>query len=183
MPTTRSRVRKKLWRKVVVALIVGVAAIGLLLFWKRFDIAVSYMEGNKKAQEAVILQMVEYARPVIKSEVTMTLFEKLFSALAGNRSQKERQADALKDVRAFCALSFEKHQLRFTNVHNVGTMNKYDLHGFDFALVWNRGMGDEALMAFNVLFLKREIGTVQLNEDCSFFTDLSLYVEKKAREN
>ncbi len=183
MATTGTRVRKRVWRKVVVGLIVGATAIGLLLFWKRFDIAASYMEGNKKAQEAVILQMVEYARPVIKSEITMTLFEKLFSALAGNRSQKERQADALKDVRVFCASSFEKHQLKFRNVHNMGTMNKYDLHGFDFALVWNRGTGDEVLMAFNVHFLKREIGTVQLNEDCSFFTDLRLYVEKKGKEN
>jgi hypothetical protein len=141
------------------------------------------MEGNKKAQELVILQMVEYARPVIKREFTMTFFEKLYSALAGKRSQKERQADALQDVRDFCALSFKKHQLKFMNIHNLGSMNNYDLHGFDFALGWNRGKADEVLIAFNVHLLKRQIGAVQLNENCSFFTDLRAYVEKKVKEN
>jgi hypothetical protein len=183
MATTGSRIRKRVWRKIVAGLIVGVAVIGLFLFWKRFDIAASYMEGNKIAREMVILQMLEYAKPVIKSEFTMTFFEKLFSALANKRNEKERQADALKDVRDFCASCFEKHQLKFMNVHNMGTLNKYNLYGFDFALTWNPGKADEVLMAFNISFLKREIGTVQLNEHCSFFTDLRLYVEKKAKEN
>ena len=141
------------------------------------------MEGNKIAQEMVILQMLEYAKPVIKSNITMSFFAKVFSALANKKNEKERQADALKYVRDFCESSFAKHQLKFMNVHNRGTLNNYNLHGYDFVLGWNPGKADEVLMAFNISFLKREIGTVQLNEDCSFFADLKLYVEKKAQEN
>ena len=183
MAATGTRVRKRVWRKITVGLVVGVAAIGLLVFWQRFHIAVSYMEGNKIAQEMVILQILDYAKPVIKTNITMTFFEKIYSALANKKSEKERQADALKYVRDFSAASFANHQLKFMDVHNMKTMNKYNLHGFDFVLSWNPGKAAEVLMAFNISFLKRKIGTVQLNEDCSFFADLQLYVEKKAKEN
>lgn len=183
MAKTGSRVRKGVWKKVIVALMVGVMAIGSLIFWKRYEIAVWYMEGNKKAQEIIILQMLEIARPIIKRDFTMTFFEKLFSTLAGNRNEKERQTDALKDVRIFCQSSFENHRLKFKDVHNLGSLNGFDLKGFDFALDWKRGNKDEVLMAFAVNFLKREIGKTQLNQNCSFFSELRLYVEKKAKEN
>jgi hypothetical protein len=65
MARTGSTVRKSVWRKVVVALAVGGVAIGSLLFWKRYDLAVWYMEGNKKVQETVILTMLKNARPII----------------------------------------------------------------------------------------------------------------------
>jgi hypothetical protein len=183
MARAGSRIRKRVWRKIVVALMAGVVAVGSLLYWERYKIAVWYMEGNKKAQEQVILQLLEIARPIIKRDFTMTLFEKIYSTLAGNRNEKERQTDALKDVRSFGQSAFENHRLKFKDVHKLGSLNGFNLQGFDFALAWNRGNTDEVLMAFEVNFLKREIGKIQINDQCSFFTELRLYVEKKAKEN
>lgn len=183
MARAGSSVRKRVWRKVVVALIVGIAAIGSLIFWKKYEMALWYIEGNKKAQEMVILLMVETARPIIERDLKMTFPEKILGTMAGKRNEKERQTDALKDVRKFGELGFENHWLKFKDVHNLGSMNGFNLHGFDFALGWNRGNTDEALAAFNVNFLKREIGKMQINQNCSFFTELRLYVEKKAKEN
>jgi len=175
--------RKRIWKKVVVALMVGVVAIGSLIFWQRYKLAVWYLEGNKIAQEMVILLMLENARPIIERDLKMTLPQKIFSTLAGKRNQKERQTDALKDVRRFGELGFENHWLKFKDVHNLGSLNGFNLRGFHLALDWNRGNTDEALAAFNINFLKREIGKMQINQDCSFFTELKLYVEKKAKED
>jgi hypothetical protein len=183
MAKAGSRVRKRVWRKVVVALVVGVAAIGSLIFWKRYEIGLWYMEGNKKAQEMIILQILEIARPIIKRDFTMTFFEKIYSTLAGNRNEKERQTDALKDVRTFCESSFKNHWLKFEDVHRLSSLKGFNLQGFDFALGWKRGNTDEVLTAFEVNFLKREIVRMQLNENCGFFTALRLYVEKRAKEN
>jgi hypothetical protein len=95
---------KRDWRKVVVVLMAGAVAIGSIIFWQRYKLAVWYMEGNKKAQEMVILQMLENARPIIEKNLKMTLPEKIFSTLTGKRNQEERQTDALKDVRRFAEL-------------------------------------------------------------------------------
>jgi hypothetical protein len=170
-------------RNVVIALMAGVVAIGSLIFWKRYEMTVWYLEGNKKAQEMVILLMLENARPIIERDLKMTLPEKIFSTMAGKRNEKERQTDALKDVRKFGELGFENHWLKFKDVHNLGSMNGFNLHGFDFALDWNRGNTEEVLAAFNINFLKRKIGKMQINQHCSFFTELKLHVEKKAKEN
>jgi len=175
--------RKRVWKKVIVALMVGVVAIGSLIFWQRYKMTVWYLEGNKKAQEMVILLMLENARPIIERELKMTLPEKILSTLAGKRNEKERQTDAFKDIRKFAELGFENHWLKFKNVHNLGSVNGFKLHGLNFALGWNRGSADEVLTAFNVNFLTREIGKMQINQDCSFFTELRIYVEKKAKEN
>jgi hypothetical protein len=183
MAKAGSSVRKRVWRRVVVALIVGVVAIGSLIFWKRYEMAIWYMKGNKKAQEIVILLMLENARPIIERDLKMTLPEKIFSTMAGKRNEKERQTHALKDVRKFGELGFENHWLKFKNVHNLGSMNGFKLYGFSFALEWNRGNTDEVLAAFNVNFLKRKFGKMQINQNCSFFTELRLYVEKRAKEN
>jgi len=183
MARAASSVRKKVWRKVVVALMVGVVAIGSIIYWKRNEIAVWYMEGNKIAQEMVILQMLENARPIIERNLKMTLPQKILSTMTGKRNQKERQTGALKDVREFVELCFENHWLKFKNVHNLGSLNGFDLHGFDFALDWARENTEEVLEAFNVNFLKREVGKMQINQYCHFFTELKLYVEKRAKEN
>ena len=183
MASAGSSVRMRVRRKVVVALMVGVIAVGSLIFWKRYEIAVWYMEGNKKAQETVILQMLENVRPIIERELKMTLPEKILSTMADKRNEKEIQTDALKDVRKFGELSFKNHWLKFKDVHNLGSMNGFNLHGFDFALDWIQGNKEEVLAAFNVNFLKRKAGKTQINDDCSFFTELRLYVEKKAKEN
>jgi len=183
MARAGSGVRKRVRRKVVVALMVGVVAIGSLIFWKRYEMAIWYMEGNKRIQETVILTMLENARPIIERDLKMTLPEKILSSMAGKRNEKERQTDALKDVRKFGELGFENHRLKFIDVHHLGSMNGFDLHGFNFALGWNQGSRDEVLAAFNVNILKREVGKMQINQDCSYFTELKLYVEKKAKKN
>lgn len=178
-----SSTRKKVWRKVVVALMVGVVAVGLLIFWKRYAMAVWYMEGNKKIQELVILTMLDNARPVIERELKMTLPEKILSAIAGERDQKERQTDALKEVRKFGELSFENHWLKFRDVHHLDSLKGFDLRGFGFALEWNRENTDEVLAAFNINVLKREMGKMQINPSCSYFTELKSYVENRAKKN
>ena len=183
MARAGSGVRMRVRRRVVIALMVGVVAIGSLIFWQRYEMTVWYLEGNKKAQEMVILLMLENARPIIERDLQMTLPEKIFSTMAGKRNEKERQTDALKDVRKFGELSFKKHWLKFKNAHNLGSVNGFNFHGLDFALEWNPGISDEVLAAFNINFLKRKIGKMQINQHCSFFTELRLYIEKKAKEN
>ena len=183
MARAGSSVRKRVRRKAVVALMVGVVAIGSLIIWKRYEIALSYMEGNKKAQEMLIFQMLDYAKPIIERDLKMTLTEKILSTLAGRRNEKEIQTDALKDVRRFTELSFENHWLQFKDVHDLGSMNGYNLHGFNFALGWNRGQTDEVLAAFHVNLLKRKVGKMEINPSCSFFSELRLYVENKANKN
>ena len=75
--------------------------------------------------------------PVIETEITMNLLQKLFSALSGRRNEEERQADALDDVREFNELSFESHWLSFDVAHNRDSFHGFKLNGFDFILVWN----------------------------------------------
>jgi hypothetical protein len=184
MATAGPIVRKRVWRKVVVALIVGVVALGALIYWKRYQIVLWNMEGNKKAQETSVLMMLENARPIIAKELKMTLPEKIIATLTGKRNEKERQADALKDIRRFAELNFANHRLKFIDVHNLRSVNGFNLQGLDFALGWNRGNKQEVLSAFNFNFLKRDIGNkFQINPTCSFFTELRLYIEKKAKEN
>lgn len=178
-----SHARKGVLKKVVVALVVGVIAISSLVLWKRYAMALWYMEGSKTIRETVILTMLDNARPIIAKELKMTLPEKLLSSMAGKRNQKERQTDALKDVRAFGEVAFENHWLRFKDVHNLDSLNGFNLRGFRFALEWNRGNGPEILAAFNIHLLKREVGKMQINQSCSYFTELKAYVEKKAKQN
>ena len=178
-----SSIRKRVWRKILIGLMLGVVVIGSLISWKRYAMAVWYMEGNKKIQEMVILTMLDNARPIIEKELKMTLPEKIFSSMAGKRNQKERQTDALIDVRAFGEVSFENHWLKFRDVHRLDSMIGFDLRGFDFALEWTRGDTDEVLAAFNINVLKREIGKMQINPSCSYFAELKSYVEKRAKEN
>jgi hypothetical protein len=170
-------------RKIALLLIGSLLAIGALIYFERFELAAWYLEGNAVAQEALILQMLAYSKPIIQNEFKMTLLEKVLSAVAGHRSQKERQADALKDVRAFCAQSFKDHRLKFVNVHHRGSMGGYDIRGFDLALAWGSGKTAEVFAAFNVNFLKRSAGTMTLNENCGFMTALRIYVEKRVKEN
>lgn len=182
MARAGSRTKKRVWKKAVLIVMGSVVAMGALIFWKRYDIALRYMEGNKKTQEMVILFMLENARPMLEKEIQMNLPEKILSAIAGRRNEKERQTDALQDVRKFGELGFQNHRLKFINVHHLASVEGFKLHGFDFALGWSRGETNEVLTEFNVHFLKREIGEIQINPSCSFFAELRTYVEKKARE-
>ena len=183
MARTGSSARKRVWKIVVVAVMVSVAAIGSLIYWKRCEIALWIMQGSKDAQEIAILRIQGKAEPIIKTELTMTLFQKIFSALTGRRNEKERQTDALNDVRKFNELSFENHWLYFNVAHNLDSLYGFKLHGFDFVLVWNRENADEVLAEFNINFLTRKLARMLVNQNSSYFTDLKLYIEKKAKEN
>jgi hypothetical protein len=170
-------------KKTALILLLGAAAVVLIAVAKRYELVDWYLKGNKRAQEEVILQILDTARPVIESEFKMTVFQKIFKAIAGGRKERVRQADALKDVRAFTEAGFANHRLKFDDVHRLESLNGFVLKGFDFALGWNGGEKDEIVAVFEVNFWKREIGRMQINKDCGFFKALRLYVEKRAQVN
>jgi hypothetical protein len=173
----------KTWKKVVIVIMAGVLAVGLLAYSKRHTIIIWHLQKNSEIQEMVIIEMLENAKPRIERELNMTLPEKIYSLVAGDRSEKDRRIDALVDVRAFIELGFKNHWLRFKDVHNLSSINGFPLNGFEFALDWNRGDTEEVLVAFNIRFLKRKVDKMQVNDDCSFFPELKSYVGTKAREN
>ena len=108
MVKTTPRTGKRTVRIVVIAVMAGLVVVGSLVYLMRFDIVLRIMQGSAEAREMVILKIQERATSAIESRVTMTGFQKFFSALTGRRSEKERQADALDDVREFNEQSFEK---------------------------------------------------------------------------
>jgi hypothetical protein len=173
----------KVRRKVIVYLLLGAAALVTLAVVKRYELVIWYLRGNQKAQESVILGVLDTARPVIEKEFTMTVFQKIFAAIAGGRKEQVRQSDALKDVRAFTAASFANHQLKFEDVHRLESLDGFDLKGFDFALGWDGGGKDEIVAVFDINFWKREMGRMQINKDSGFFKALRVYVEKRAQVN
>jgi hypothetical protein len=183
MARTGSKARSKVRTKLVPALIVAAVAVASVMFWKRFDIGVWYMNRNQAVREKVILHMLENAQPLIERDVKMSLPEKVFSALAGRRNEKERQSDALKDVRAFGETCFKNRWITFIKAPRSNPMTDGRFGRLRFALAWNRGRAGEVLAAFNVKFMKREIGEMQINPNCQFFVDLKMYVEKKAKAN
>jgi len=171
------------WKKIVIALVVSVLAGGLFAYCKRCTIIIWHLQANTERQEMVINEMLEEAKPIIERELQMSFTQKVYSQVMGNRDEEERQADALADVRTFVELGFKNRWLRFKDVHNVNSINSFPLNGFDFSLDWNRGNVEEILVAFNISYLKRKVDNMQINEDCSFFTELRSYIETKAREN
>ena len=181
MAGTESKIRSRVRNKLVPVLIVSALAVVSIMFWKRFDIGVWYMNRNQAVREKVILHMLEIARPLIERDVKMSLPQRVLSALAGRRNEKERQSDALKDVRAFGEMCFENRWITFIKAPRSNPMSDGRFVRFRFALSWNRVRAGEVLAAFNVHFLKREIGEMQINPGCRFFVDLKLYVETKAR--
>ena len=172
-----------MWKKVMIVLVTGVLAVGLLAYSKRHTIVIWHLQQNNQKQEMVITEVLDRAKPIIERELKMNLPEKFFSLVLLNRSEKSRQKDALVDIRTFVELGFKNNWLRFKDVHSLSSINSCPLNGFEFALDWNRGNTEEVLAAFNISFLKRKIGKMQVNENCSFFTELRDYVTKKAEEN
>jgi hypothetical protein len=173
----------RVWKKVVIVLMTGVLAVGLPAYSKRHTIIVWHLQENNETQEMVINEMLENAKPIIERELKMTLPEKIFKQVALDRNEKDRKTDALADVRTFIELGFKNHWLRFKDVHNLSSINSFPLNGFEFALDWNQGNTEEVLVAFNISFLKRKVDKMQVNDNCSFFTELKVYVETKAKEN
>lgn len=174
---------KRVWKKVVIALLAGVLVIGLLAYSKRRTIIIWYLQANTQTQEMVIIEMLENAKPIIERELKMTFPEKVFSRVTGNRSEKERQRNAPADIRAFVELGFKNDWLRFKDVHDINSIGSFPLNGFKFALDWNRGNTEEVLVAFNISCLKRKVVRMQVNDNCSFFPQLKSYVETKAKED
>ena len=177
---------KRVWKKLVIVLIAGVLAIGLLAYLahsKRHAIIIWHLQENKQRQEMVIIEMLEQAKPIIERELKMTIPEKFYSRVTGNRSEKERQRNASADIRTFVELGFKNGWLRFKDVHEVNSIDDFSLNGFEFALDWNRENTEEVLAAFNISFLKRKVIKMQVNDDCSFFTELKSYVGTEAKED
>jgi hypothetical protein len=130
----------------------------------------------------VIIEMLKQAKPIIERELNMTYPEKFLSLSTGNRSEKDRRTDALEDVRTFIELGFKNNWLRFKDVHDLNSINDFPLNGFDFALVWKGGDKEEVLVAFNISCLKRKVCKMQVNDNCSFFKQLKVYVTTKAKK-
>jgi hypothetical protein len=173
----------RVWKKVVIVLMTGVLVIGLLAYGKRHTIIVWHLQADKDTQEMVIIEMLKNARPIIERELKMTLPEDIYIIVSRDRNEKERQTDAVADVRTFIELGFKNHWLRFKDVHNLSSINSCPLNGFEFALDWNREGTEEVLVAFNISFLKRRVDKMQVNDNCSFFKELKSYVETKAKED
>ena len=175
--------KKGVWKKVVIVLITGILTIGLLAYSRRHTIIVWYLQANKEIQKMVIDEMLEEAKPIIERQLQMSLVEKIYSHAAGDRNETERQTDALVDVRLFVELGFQNQWIRFKDVHKLNSINNIPLNGFEFALDWNQGNTEEVLVAFNIRYLKRKIDKMQVNDNCSFFTELKSYVGTEARKN
>jgi hypothetical protein len=170
-------------KKVVIVLMAGVLAVGLLAYSKRHTIIVWHLQANKKAQEITINEVIENAKPRIARELNMDFSEKVLSQVTLNRSEKARRIDALADVRTFVELSFKNHWLRFKDVHKLSSINGFPLDGCEFALGWNRGNKEEVLAAFNISLLKGKADKMRINDNCSFYTELREYVGTKAKKN
>jgi hypothetical protein len=170
-------------KKVVIAIAAGVLVIGLLAYSNRHSIIIWHLQANKQTQKIVLIQMLENAKPIVERELKMTLPQKIASRVLGDRNEKTRQGDALADIQTFVKSGFEKQKLSFKDVHKSSSVNNFPVHGFEFALCWKRGNTQEVLVAFNISFLKGEMDTMQVNEDCSFFAELKSYIETKARKN
>ncbi|HEY5139883.1 MAG TPA: hypothetical protein VIJ25_11285 [Methylococcales bacterium] len=177
---------KRVWKKVLIASVAGVLVIGLLAglaYSKRCAIIIWHLQANTATQEMVIIEMLKQAKPIIERELKMTLPEKIFSRVTGNRSEKERQRNAPADIREFVELGFKNGWIRFKDVHDVNCINSFPCSGFEFALDWNHGNTEEVLIAFNISFLERKVEKMQVNDNCTFFTELKSYVETKAKED
>jgi len=174
---------KRVWKKVVIALLAGVIAVGLLAYSKRHTIIIWHLQENNETQEMVIIEMLKNAKPIIERELNMTFPENVYILVSRDRNEKDRRIDALADVRTFVELGFKNRWLRFKDVHNLSSINDFPLNGFEYALDWNRGNTEEVLVAFNISFLKRKVCKMQVNDNCSFFKELKSYVETKAKKN
>jgi hypothetical protein len=173
----------RVFRKVLLLLLLGAAALTILAFAKRYELARWYLQGNQRVQEEVILRILDTSRPIIETNFKMNALQKIFSAVAGHRNEKERQTDALKDVRAFSQSEFDRLRLKFEDVHRLKALSGFALEGSDFSLGWNDGKKDEILAAFGFDFWRMKIGRVQVNQGCGFFRELRTYVEKRAGQN
>jgi hypothetical protein len=173
----------RVWKNVVIALVIGVLGVGLLAYGKRHAIIVWHLQANKETQEMVLIQMLENATPIIERELKMTLPQKIVSQVLGDRDEEDRQTDALADIRSFVESGFENHRLSFRDVHKSDSINNFPLDGFEFALCWNPGGTEEVLVAFNISFVEGKVDKMQVNETCCFFAELKSYIETKAREN
>jgi hypothetical protein len=95
---------KRVWKKVVIVLMTGVLAVGLLAYSKRHTIIIWHLQENNETQEMVIIEMLKKAKPIIERELNITLPENIYIIVSGDRNEKDRRIDALADVRTFVEL-------------------------------------------------------------------------------
>ena len=176
-------VTNRVWKKAVIVLITGVLTAGLFAYSMRHTIIIWHLQANGETQEMVINEMLRNAKPIIERELKMNLPENIYIIVSRDRNEKDRQTDALADIRRFVELGFKHNWLKFKDVHNLSSINSCPLNGFEFALNWYQGNTEEVLVAFNISFLKRKVDKMQVNDNCSFFKELKGYVETKAKEN
>lgn len=177
-----ARTRKALWIWVALAAVV-IAGLAAVAVWRRFDIATSYMEGSGVVREQAIQLMQTEAEPAVRRDLRMNDLEKLFVQVTGLRSERQRQDDALIDIRKYAEWNFRNHWLFYRSAHNADTIDGYDVSGYDFALCWNRGEKEEVLSAFNVNFPARTLLNRKINFRCGYFAGLKQYIEKNALAN
>jgi len=72
---------KRVWKKVVIALLTGIIAVGLLAYSKRHTIIIWHLQKNNETQEMVIIEMLENAKPIIERELKMTFHKKSTAGL------------------------------------------------------------------------------------------------------
>jgi hypothetical protein len=171
------------WKKAVIVLMTGVLAAGLLAYSMRHTIVIWNLQEDYETREMVIIEMLKNAKPIIERELNMTYPEKFLSLATGNRNENDRRIDALVDVSTFIESGFKNHWLRFKDVHNLSSIDDFPLNGFEYALAWNPGDTEEVLVAFNISCLKRKVCKMQVNDNCSFFRELKVYVTTKAKKN
>lgn len=174
--------KKRRGIRIVLYIIVALAALGALVYGLRYRILEWYLDGYKPARETVVLEMTARAKAVIEKELHMTIPQSILSFLTGRRSEDARERDAIKDVTSFAEFSFKNRWLRFIDVHGEIAIQGFNLEGADMALEWRRGT-PEVLASFRVNIIKGLATGMRVNENCSFFAELKSYVETRAREN
>jgi hypothetical protein len=161
----------------------AVLLVSLLILWKGYDLALWYMVASGRAQERVITGILDKAAPIVRTEVTMNFLQKFLASITGRRTEQQRQTDALSDIRTFSEQAFNNHWLRFRVTRNLSSLNGHRLHGYDYSLDWGKAGVDEVLAEFSVDFLKGTMSKTLINQDCGYFSELSLYIRERATAN
>lgn len=182
-PENMSRSRSRVLGRIVLVLFFVLLACAGLGYYLRFTLVAWYLDGSRQVEATVMSEITNKAPAVIERELHMTIPQSILSFFAGKRGEEARERDALKDTEAFTELAFKNRWLRFRNVHRQTSIKGFALRGSDVALAWVRGGGEDVLAAFHVHLWKRKASGFLLNEQSGFFTDLTQYVEARAKKN
>ncbi len=176
-----ARTRRSVLVRVAAYLILALLFFGGLAYSLRYRIVEWYLDGNRRAREIVITEIVRRSEASVEKRVRMTLPQTIFSFLTGRRNEEQRERDALKDVRAFTEMCFRERRLRFRDIHDRATVGAFSTKGADIAVEWLKGETVEVLASFRVHILKGKVSDMRVNQKCPFFTELKRYVVKRAK--